>query len=63
MHTYIRLDAGGYSVGSWQISLEGHSTFVPLFDVPDAVTACRAVSMLNGAGTPFWNEIKITKEH
>ena len=63
MHSYIRLDDGGYSVGVWLRDSERGSHFERLFDVADFISACRAVGMLNGGGQPFWNEIKITKEH
>jgi len=64
MHSYISNADGSYTVGVWLSGdIENKATFWKLFDVADFVTACRAVSMLNGGGQPFWNEIKITKEH
>ena len=63
MHSYINNADGTYTVGIWVISSDASSTLWRLFDVADFVTACRAVSMLNGGGQPFWNEIKIIKEH
>jgi len=61
MHTYIKIAVDCYSVGMWLPNPEGVTHFVPMFDVTDFNSACRAVSALNG-GTMILG-YNITKEH